>query len=237
MNIYLYALIISIFSSFFNVVLNATQFVPLSIEKQVSEADFAVEATLLKKTIYKNTNGLIMSDYQFRVDESFGLNEKEFHLDIPGGTLEGITAVIEGAPQFTENEKIFLLLKKVESKVYLSNFTLGKYQIIKINGKIFYRSEVFPLDPRIGIISKEKMRSFITEKWHESAVVSVSNSLTNKIDKNFQIKKNRTTTGRIPAGIPELLPVKNNWFEKIITLVGILGFAWIFWILKKKKYI
>ncbi len=58
----------------------------------------------------------------------------------------------------------FLLLKKIESKIYLSNFTLGEYKIITVGEKKYYRSAVFPYHPQIGLISKEKMKNLLAQK-------------------------------------------------------------------------
>jgi hypothetical protein len=73
--------------------------------------------------------------------------------------------MIDGAPQFAPEEKSFLLLKKVESRIYLSNFTLGKFKIQQYEGKTYYVSEVFPMDPNIGRISKDKMVDLMKTKW------------------------------------------------------------------------
>jgi hypothetical protein len=155
-----------LFLIIFAVAANATQFIPLPIDKQIDDADFAVEATLQSRKVYKNLSGAIMSDYFFVVNESFGFPEKELHLDLPGGTLDGVTTMIDGSPNFKENRKIFLFIKKVEGKIYLSNFTLGEYKIVEIDGKTFYQSVVFFNDPKVGIISKDKMVMLMQEKWH-----------------------------------------------------------------------
>lgn len=151
----------------------ATMFVPLALEKQVEEATSAVEVKLSNTRVFKNEAGMIMTEYAFNVLENYNLSSedlenKKLNLTMPGGTYDGVTSTIDGAPQFSLGEKSFLLLKKVESKNYLSNFTLGKYKIQSYEGKTYYVSEVFPLDPKIGRISKDKMIDLMKTKWKTS---------------------------------------------------------------------
>lgn len=151
-------------------VCQATMFFPLPFEKQVEEATSAVEVQLASTKVFKNALGAIMTEYSFNVLEAYNVYENDLEnqklkLTMPGGTFEGITSMIDGAPQFNAEEKSFLLLKKIESKIYLSNFTLGKFKIQEQNGKTYYVSEVFPSDPNIGKIAKEQMVELMKTKW------------------------------------------------------------------------
>lgn len=148
----------------------ATMFVPQPFDKQVEEATSAAETKLTSTKVFKNENGMIMTEYSFDVLESYNLSSDDLEnqklkLTMPGGTYDGITSMIDGAPQFSIDEKSFLLLKKIESKIYLSNFTLGKFKIQELEGKTYYVSEVFPMDPNVGRISKEKMIDLMKSKW------------------------------------------------------------------------
>lgn len=148
----------------------ATMFFPLPFERQVDEATSAAEVRLASTRVFKNSAGAIMTEYHFDVLESYNLSPDELEknqlkLTMPGGTYEGITSMVDGAPSFKEGEKSFLLLKKIESTIYLSNFTLGKYKIQNYEGKDYYVSEVFPMDQNVGRISKEKMVELMKTKW------------------------------------------------------------------------
>lgn len=152
----------------------ATLFFPLPFDKQIEEATSAAEVKLASTHVFKNSAGAIMTEYVFDILESYNLSPDDLEnqrlkLAMPGGTYEGVTSMIDGAPVFKEGEKTFLLLKKIESKIYLSNFTLGKYKIQNFEGKDYYVSEVFPFDQNIGRISKEKMIELIKEKWKLTA--------------------------------------------------------------------
>ncbi|MBP9681503.1 MAG: hypothetical protein KBD76_08870 [Bacteriovorax sp.] len=154
----------------------ATIFSRMPIEKQVEEANSAVVTRLASARAYKNSSGMIMTEYRFEVLESFNLHEsdiegQELKLTMPGGTVEGVTSMIDGAPKFAIGEHSFLLLKKIESRIYLSNFTLGKYRIQNKGGEIYYTSEVFPTDPMLGTISKNKMMDLMRRTWKISSLI------------------------------------------------------------------
>jgi hypothetical protein len=85
-------------------------------------------------------------------------------ITMTGGTVNGVTSFIDGAPDFSIGEKTFLLLKKNESKMYISNFTMGKYKVLEENGSVFYISSVFPNDNDIGKVKKERMISMVKLK-------------------------------------------------------------------------
>lgn len=151
----------------------ATMFFPLPFEKQVEEASSGVEVRLGSSRVFKNAQGIIMTEYSFDIIEAYNLSNDDLEnqklkLTMPGGSFEGITSVIDGAPEFRVEEKSFLLLKKINSKIYLSNFTLGKFKIQEHEGKTYYVSEVFPMDANIGRIQKEKMIELMRNKWKTS---------------------------------------------------------------------
>lgn len=148
-------------------------FFPLPFEKQVEEATSGVEVRLNSSKVFKNAHGAIMTEYSFDVVEAYNLpaddlENQKLKLTMPGGTFEGVSSMIDGAPVFTPEERSFLLLKKIEAKIYLSNFTLGKFKIQEHEGKIYYVSEVFPTDPNIGRITKDKMVELMKTKWKTS---------------------------------------------------------------------
>jgi hypothetical protein len=150
-----------------------TMFIPIAFEKQVEEASSGVEVYLNSSRVFKNAIGAIMTEYNFDVLESFNFPDEEgenkkLKLVLPGGTLKDVTSVIEGAPSFNLREKSFLLLKKIESNFFLSNFSLGKFKIEESNGKVFYVSDVFPLDLNVGRIEKNKMIELMKSKWKTS---------------------------------------------------------------------
>lgn len=129
----------------------ATTFQVIPLEQLIEESSSAAEVELKSKKTYKNSFGMIMTDFSFKVTEGFNLSDSDMDGDIvtitmSGGTLNGITSYIDSAPEFNIGEKSFLLLKKIESKFYLSNFSMGKYRIEDVDGQTYYISTVFPHD-------------------------------------------------------------------------------------------
>jgi hypothetical protein len=116
-----------------------------------------------------NKMGMIFTEFSFSVTESYNLDASDLDGDVlkitmTGGTVNGVTSFIDGAPDFSIGEKTFLLLKKNESKMYISNFTMGKYKVLEENGSVFYISSVFPNDNDIGKVKKERMISMVKLK-------------------------------------------------------------------------
>jgi hypothetical protein len=231
----IHVLLISALSScLLDNIAQATQFAPLPIEKQVDEADFAAEATVDSVNIYRSATGTIMTDYIFSVNQGFAFDEASFHLDMPGGTLEGVTTMIDGGPQFIKKTKYFLLLKKVDAKIYLSNFTLGQYNIVKVDGEVTYRSIVFSNDSKIGSISKVKMKSLMSDKWG-----NIASNLEKEINLVSKNKPNAKTSSTKPQKRRELAQIHEVKSDDSVDIkkkvVGIFMFILFFMIFKKMK--
>lgn len=148
----------------------ATTFQVLPLEKLIEESSSGAEVELISKKTYKNKLGMITTDFSFKVTESFNLDESDISKDVltitlAGGTIDGLTSYIDSAPEFANGEKSFLLLKKIESKIYLSNFTMGKFKIEEVDDQIYYVSAVFPDDSDMGRVKKERMVDLMKLKF------------------------------------------------------------------------
>lgn len=163
----LFLMMISMLISF---KLLATTFQIIPLEQLVEESSSGAEVELKSKKTYKNNFGMIMTDFSFKVTEGFNLSDNDMNGDVvtmtmAGGTLNGVTSYIDSAPEFTVGEKSFLLLKKIESKFYLSNFTMGKYKIEEVDGQVYYVSTLFPNDADLGRVKKERMIDLMKLKF------------------------------------------------------------------------
>ena len=148
----------------------ATSFQRAPLSKLVEESHAAAEVELKEKKSFMNKSGVIMTDYIFNLGEAYNLSDADFEgkslkITMMGGTVNGVTSFIDGAPEFTVGEKSFLLLKKIESKIYISNFTMGKYKIEEKEGKTYYVSSVFPMDAEMGRVAKERMIDLVKTKF------------------------------------------------------------------------
>lgn len=156
--------------SLFAANVHATTFQSMPLEKLVEESNGAAEVELKEKKSFMNKMGLILTEYTFNVGESYNVDNGDLDgeflkITMTGGTVNGVTSFIDGAPDFAVGEKSFLLLKKIESKIYISNFTLGKYKILEDGGQTYYVSTVFPNDSDIGKVKKERMIDAIKSKF------------------------------------------------------------------------
>lgn len=148
----------------------ATTFQVMPLEQLIEESSSGAEVELKSKKTFMNKVGMIMTDFSFRVTEGYNLNEGDMNgelltITMTGGTLNGVTSYIDGAPEFAVGEKSFLLLKKIESKLYLSNFTMGKYKIEESEGQTYYVSSVFPNDSDLGKVKKDRMVDLMKMKF------------------------------------------------------------------------
>ncbi|MBC7429153.1 MAG: hypothetical protein H7336_11105 [Bacteriovorax sp.] len=163
-------LFVLLVGSLLSINVHATSFQLMPLDKLVEESSSAAEVVLKEKKSFMNKMGMILTDYIFTVGESYNLESGDLDgeflkITMTGGTVNGVTSFIDGAPDFAIGEKSFLLLKKVESKIYISNFTMGKYKIHDEDGKTVYVSSVFPYDNDIGQVKKERMIDMLKMKY------------------------------------------------------------------------
>lgn len=169
----------------------ATTFQKASLVQIINQADSAAEVELKSKKTFMNKMGIIQTEYSFSLLENYNVSESDLEMDLlkitmVGGTYEGVTSFIEGAPDFQVGERSFLLFKKIESKIYLSNFTLGKFKIQTSNGETYYSSVVFPEDSELGKIKKEKMIELVRQKFN----ITLKLHDTKKVSTTFSHVKN-----------------------------------------------
>jgi hypothetical protein len=183
----------------------ATTFRTMPLEKLIEESSSGAEVELKSKKTFMNKTGLIMTEFTFGILDSYALETSDLDgeflkLTMAGGTLDGVTSYIEGAPEFQVGEKSFLLLKKIESKIYLSNFTMGKYKIENVEGQSYYVSSVFPADQELGRVKKEKMVELMKSKFKITdtpAEIPMANQ------KMVDVKEVVVASARVPANEKE----------------------------------
>jgi hypothetical protein len=156
----------------FSISAMATTFQKMPLDKLIEDSHAAAEVSLKEKKSYMNKMGVIMTDYIFNLGESYNILDTDLEgeflkVSLIGGSVDGVTSYIDGAPEFAVGEKAFLLLKKIESKIYISNFTMGKYKIEEVSGQKYYVSSVFPMDSDIGRVKKERMIEVIKTKFKQ----------------------------------------------------------------------
>ena len=150
--------------------------------------------------------GMIMTDYFFELGEWYNIQDTDregslLKVTMIGGVVDGVTSYIDGAPEFAVGEKSFLLLKKMDSKIYLSNFTMGKYKIEEKDGEKYYISSVFPMDPDIGRVKRERMITVVKANISEIHNKSLNSACRSFISTMASADKPSTVTSTImPLG-------------------------------------
>lgn len=161
--------------SFFGAKVSATTYLPIPMDKQLSEATAVVSGIYLGKSYKKNSAGDVFTKHRIKVIESAGLangdiiNMNNFEFLTPGGTWGNLTYYSYGSPVFQEGESIVLLIKKnsVGGDNYLSNLSLGKYTLSTELGKKYVLSSVFPNDSKIGKIDYESFNEMVFNEFGE----------------------------------------------------------------------
>jgi hypothetical protein len=194
-------LIISFVALLFQVTkLNATTFLPLSIERQVAESELVVESTFLGKE-YKKINGIVVTEFVFNVKRFSGNGDSvtdwsKLKVLTPGGVWQGIVYNTFGTPRFDENETYVLLLKKNEVGLAFLNLSLGKYNLQTVEGKRYLSSSVFSEHPTLGKIDETKFEKVLKERFQEGFKVVYVKST----DPKFVIQNSKnSSTHRKPA--------------------------------------
>ncbi len=145
----------------------ATTFAPIPFEKQLREADGAIEGKFLGTATIKNSDEEVFTQATFLVKRSIGFNQGQIAnnhrviVTYPGGRWQGINYSVPGAPKFKEGEEVFIILRKIDKGYALNNFALGKYTIHQDGAEKHLVSEVFPQHPDLGQISYSQMEHIV----------------------------------------------------------------------------
>lgn len=224
-------------------VIHAAMFVPVPIERQISEADGYIRGSYQGLSYKKLPTGEVVSELSFRVSESNGiniknfLNTKEFKVLIPGGKWQGIVYDVSGAPSFNMGEEVALLLKKEDQNYWISNLSLGKYTLVKKTNSEFLKSSVFPNHPKLGHISyiDFKNMSLNTHGDHVVNNVSRPKMATSELAILAQKKKSKSNRKIASDNRVEIVEDRTNqyllWFLVIFILLFVVSLY-----LKRKGY-
>lgn len=225
-----FILALSLFASFGD--LTATTFVPITLEKQLVEAEAVIQGEFNGISYKKTALGEVVTEASFSKVRSSGLgpdeipNPNDFRITYPGGVWQGIVYHVYNAPSFKEKQEYVLLIKKGRYGYVLSNFSLGKYDIKIDNGEKILSSSVFPSHPSLGKISYGRFNYLLQKTYGtELGNFSKDNVVYRKMDTEDETEI-EGENARSPASekIEEDKPATNglNIFWPVIIL-GLLG--------------
>jgi len=212
----------------------AVTFIPLAFEQQVNESYGVIKASYVSSVSKKLPSGEVVTESVFKVSEFSGIknheiiNKNNFKILYPGGKWQGIQYHVDGSPKFEEGKEIVLLLNKTSHGFVPTNLTLGKYDIIRSEGKKYLQSAVFPDHPRLGKIAlEEAMSSF--KKHFGSNLQAVNHDkyvYKGNVKKKDRVDYSSDTTNRSPASDDEVSNDSSGdlGIFAIIVIFALLGF-------------
>lgn len=165
-----YILLISSIS--FSFVASSASFIFTPFEKQLRDSDAAVLGTIRDSTVKKNPNGQVITRYSLELSWAAGLNRdqgvhaKSFHINVPGGSWQGVKYQVSGAPDFKKGEEVFLLLKDSKFGHVVFNLSLGKYKVFKKSKDVFLKSSVFSDHPELGAMKLSHIKDQAKENFN-----------------------------------------------------------------------
>lgn len=147
---------------------SSTTFKRVPLETQLKEADGVLIGNFLKSRSIRLEDGTIATQMVFKMDrevgfqsEQFGMNEVIIHY--PGGSLDGVTTVVQGVPSFNPGEKVAILSKSVDNRFWGLDLSYGSYKVIDYGSTTMLFNLAFPENPDFGQISlanfEEKVRT------------------------------------------------------------------------------
>lgn len=206
----------------------ATSFMRVSVDSQLDEADGIFIGHFLEQKSIVVEDGSIATQMSFRLSKEYGLDSQLFGLEeifvhYPGGTWEGETVIIEGVPQFNVGERVAILAKNIDNRLWGLNLALGSYRIINYGKETRLVNGVFPNDPAVSQIK-------ISDFEHK---VKQIKGLNLKVVRSFQHEKARSTQGKNRSiasiesseenDVEESSRSKTFWPLVFLAVVGAIG--------------
>ncbi|WP_372654804.1 hypothetical protein [Halobacteriovorax sp.] len=228
-------------------VLSAT-FIPLSLEKQMENADGVLRGKFKGVEYRKISDNKIITEATFSIVESVGvkqseiINKNNFKVIYPGGKWQNLDYRVSGTPSFKDDEEAILILKKTSLGYTVKGLGMGKYEVVKNEDNEFYKSSVFPNHVSLGEISKNSFETVILNEFGTDMKSVKSDKFVN-VPVRY-IEKKSSTSGRFPASVGRS-PGSENLDQSeednsgnpiwIAIIFGLLGAASVYSIRRSKR--
>lgn len=135
----------------------ATTFMKASVETQLKEADSVFIGHYLEQKSIRTEDGQIATQMVFKLSKEYGLNSDVFGLEeifvhYPGGSLEGENVLVDGVPTFSSGEKVVIMARNIDNRLWGLNLALGSFKLINYGKETLLVNQVFPQDPQVSQI-------------------------------------------------------------------------------------
>ena len=216
---------------FLSLGLQATTFIPHSVDHQLKNSEGVVLGTYIGKNYKKTKDGEIVTEAIFSIEKVAGINPNQiinsnaFRVTLPGGKWNGVVYHFSGVPKFKKNEKVILILNKGNFGYQLSNLALSKFAYQVSREGTWLQSEVFPNRPGVGKIKLKEFESLI-ERNYGSQLKVVGNDRYIYKGESFnkkEVASVRRGQGREPASLKKKQVEEESSKVEIIWLILILG--------------
>lgn len=133
----------------------ATTFRPVGLEEQLKESDGILIGHYLKSKVVQLENGTIATQMIFKMNREWGFQSDLFGIDeiivhYPGGQFEDKETLVHGVPSFIVGEKVALLAKNVDNRLWGLNLGLGSFKVINYGNETMLINSLFPNDAKLG---------------------------------------------------------------------------------------
>lgn len=189
----------------------ATTFLPVAVDDQISEADGILIGHFLHQQSVRIEDGTIATQMTFKLSKEYGLASDLFGLEeilvhYPGGSLDGETVMIDGVPRFTVGEKVALLARNIDNRLWGLNLALGSFRIVNYGNETLLVNEIFPQDRRLSQI---KLTEF------ENKVKTIKGSSL-KVVKSLEVSPGQRTQGKNRSIASISTPEENESVESVM---------------------
>lgn len=206
----------------------ATTFLRLNVDQQIEQADSIFIGHFLSQRSIRVEDGSIATQMTFQLSKEYGLGSELFGIEeilvhYPGGTLEDESLRVDGVPQFTAGERVALLARTIDNRLWGLNLALGTYRIINYGNETRLVNGVFPTDPQVSQI---KLDLF------EQKVKTIKGSSL-KVVKSLEAPSRPTSEGKIRsiASVDsteenehvESTRPNNFWLLAFLAIAGAVG--------------
>jgi hypothetical protein len=201
-------------------------FVPVSIKKQIKEADGLVYGKVINSSAVAIEHGEIATKVFLRLDKWIDVEPSNNHLEVyyPGGVLGDRATRVEGTPTFKLGEDVVLFIgKDQKGRSWVRNLGVGKYSEKSIGKKKILVNQMYPFHPQMGqmpssyffqLAERVKNKKF-KERFKDKYEIQ-------------QAKKKRTVSaslgvGRAVASTGSNVPAEKESNFSVFWLLTILG--------------
>lgn len=206
----------------------ATTFLRVNVDQQIEQSDSIFIGHFLSQKSIRVEDGTLATQMTFQLTKEYGLNSELFGLEeilvhYPGGSLDDETVRIDGVPQFNVGEKVALLAKTIDNRLWGFNLALGSFRIINYGNETLLVNGVFPNDREVSQIKIDAFERKV--KSIKGSSLKVVKSLDVPVRPASQGKNRSIASIESPEEneLEESSRPNNFWLLAFLAIAGAVG--------------